>query len=68
MLENKPSTFLQRFGQFLSEDHLTFFEDMSDQNYEVGFYLKEARQKQCKYVQEHRVKNRRFQAMQKMIR
>jgi len=67
LLENKPSTFLQRFGQFLSEDHLTFFEDMSDQNYEVGFYLKEARQKQCKYVQEHRVKNRRFQAMQKMI-
>lgn len=67
LLENKPSTFLQRFGQFLSEDHLTFFEDISDQNYEVGFYLKEARQKQCKYVQEHRVKNRRFQAMQKMI-
>jgi len=67
LLENKPSTFLQRFGQFLSEDHLTFFEDMSDQNYEVGFYLKEARQKQCKYVQEHRVKNRRFQAMQKRI-
>jgi len=67
LLENKPSTFLQRFGKFLSEDHLAFFEDMSDQDYEVGFYLREARQRQCKYVRDQRVKNRRFQAMQKMI-
>ena len=68
LLDNKPSTFLERFGKFLSEDHLSYFEDMAVQNYEVGFFLKEARQNQCKYIQEHKARNRRFQAMQKMIR
>ena len=68
LLEQKPALFLQRFGRFLSEDHLAYFDDQGDENYELGFYLRQVRQQQCKYVQEHRVKNRRFRAMQQMIR
>jgi len=67
LLENRPSVFLARFGKFLSEDHLAFFDEIKD-NYEVEFYLKEARQSQCKIVQDLKVKNRRFQAMQNMIK
>jgi len=68
LLNNRPAVFLQRFGRFLSEDHLLYFEDITDQNYEIEFYLKEARQRQCKYVQDHKIRNRRFNALQKMIR
>eukprot|EP00088_Acartia_fossae_P040887 TRINITY_DN4262_c0_g1_i4.p1 TRINITY_DN4262_c0_g1~~TRINITY_DN4262_c0_g1_i4.p1 ORF type:complete len:332 (-),score=92.83 TRINITY_DN4262_c0_g1_i4:81-1076(-) len=67
LLDNRPAVFLQRFGRFLSEDHLAYFEDVPDKEYEIEFYLREARQKQCKYVQDHKIKNRRFNALQKMI-
>jgi len=67
LLDSRPAVFLQRFGRFLSEDHLAYFEDITDQNFEVEHYLGEARQRQCKYVQDHKIKNRRFNALQKMI-
>jgi len=67
LLDNRPAVFLQRYGKFLSEDHLDYFEDVIDYDYEIKYYLREARQKQCKYVQEHKIRNRRFKALQKMI-
>jgi len=66
LLDHKPAVFLSRFGKYLSEIHLDYFEKDSDQ-YEISFFLREARQQQCKYVSHHRKKNRRFTAMQKMI-
>ena len=51
LLAGKPATFLDRFGRFLSEQQLEYFEQVkgSDQ-YEVEFYLQQARQQQCRLV------------------
>eukprot|EP00088_Acartia_fossae_P024160 TRINITY_DN25123_c0_g1_i1.p1 TRINITY_DN25123_c0_g1~~TRINITY_DN25123_c0_g1_i1.p1 ORF type:complete len:313 (+),score=45.01 TRINITY_DN25123_c0_g1_i1:39-941(+) len=67
LLEQKPEIFLQRFGSFLSEDHLSYFDVLAEKDYYINFYLSEARQMQCKFVKDQRVRNRRFRAMQNMI-
>lgn len=41
ILDRNCGTFLARFGTYLLEDHLAYFNDCSeDQRYEVDFYLK----------------------------
>merc|ERR1719187_2372989 len=35
LLDNRPAVFLQRYGKFLSEDHLDYFEDVIDYDYEI---------------------------------
>ncbi len=68
MLTHKPGLFLQRYGSYLSEEHLAYFDEIREENYEVDFYLKEARQTQCRFVKGQVVRNRRYRAMQDMIR
>jgi len=67
LLKNKPATFVQRFGKYLSEEQLEYFETWKSDDYELEFYLQQARQDQCRFIKEHRVKNRRYAAMQKML-
>merc|ERR1712096_123527 len=67
LLKNKPATFVERFGKYLSEEQLEYFEEMRSDNYELEFYLKQARQEQCRFIKGHKVKNRRYAAMQKML-
>ena len=43
-------------------------DDEEEENYEVDFYLKAVRQSQCRFVKEQLVRNRRYRAMQQMIR
>jgi hypothetical protein len=68
LLTHKPALFLQRYGSYLSEEHLAYFDEIREENYEVDFYLKEARQTQCRFVKGQVVRNRRYRAMQDMIR
>jgi len=68
LLTHKPALFLQRYGSYLSEEHLAYFDEIREENYEVDFYLKEARQIQCRFVKGQVVRNRRYRAMQDMIR
>ena len=65
---HKPQLFLQRYGEHLTEDHLAYFDHLREENYEVDFYLKAVRQSQCRFVKEQLVRNRRYRAMQQMIR
>jgi len=67
LLKNKPSTFVSRFGVYLSEEQLEYFEELRSDNYELDCNLQQARQKQCRFVQGSKVKNRRYAAMQRMI-
>jgi len=67
LLSSRPAVFLQRFGRFLSEDQLDYFQDFRENDFEVDFYLKETRQINCRKVQQQRVKNRRYAMLQRMI-
>ena len=46
LLAKKPALFLQRFGQFLTEHQLEYFDKSGD--FHTEFYLKDARQQQCR--------------------
>jgi len=68
VFNNRPSLFVERYGKYLSEKQLEYFEDLkSDDNYELNFFLQQARQSQCRFVKGNLIKNRRFAAMQKML-
>jgi len=65
LLLKNEAEFLNRYGRFLSEDLLGYFENGN--SYEVDFYLEKARQENCRFVKQQRVKNRRYQALQNML-
>lgn len=65
LLLKSPAEFLNRYGSFLSEDLLRYFENQD--SYEVDFYLAKARQANCRFVRQQKVKNRRYEALQKMV-
>jgi len=67
LILNKPATFLQRFGKYLSEEQLEYFDELRADNYELEFILSQVRQEQCRFIKGHKVKNRRYAALQKMI-
>jgi len=67
LIQNKPATFLQRFGKYLSEEQLEYFDELRADNYELEFILSQVRQEQCRFIKGHKVKNRRYAALQKMI-
>jgi len=67
LVSSKPAVFLSRYGKFLSEDHLSYFEQLKTSNYETEFYLNEARQNQCRFIKQNKVRNRRYAAMRKML-
>ena len=64
ILDSKPSKFLERYGKFLKEQHLSYF-DQYCSDYEVDFY----RQHLEKSIKQRAtvVKNRRYQAMNELI-
>uniref|UniRef100_A0A336KTA6 CSON014940 protein n=1 Tax=Culicoides sonorensis TaxID=179676 RepID=A0A336KTA6_CULSO len=61
------STFLSRYGKYLKKEHLILFETQEDQAdyYEIQHYLNEIVFRLANH--ENLVKNRRFNALQKMI-
>lgn len=65
-----PGQFLSRFGKFLQAQHLDYFteSDNLSENYEVTFHLKELRRFHCKDTNEIDVKNRRFEALKKLVK
>jgi len=67
LISSRPAVFLQRFGRFLSEYQLDYFEDFRGNDFEVEFYLKETRQITCRKVRQQRVKNRRYAMLQRML-
>ena len=67
LISSKPGLFLSRFGKFLTEDHLEYFESLKTANYECEFYLKQARQDQCRFISQNKVKNRRYAALRNML-
>ena len=67
LLKNKPAVFVQRFGKYLAEEQLEYFEELRSDNYELEFFLRQARQEQCRFIMGNKVKNRRYAAMQKML-
>lgn len=71
LLDRSPAQFLGRFGQFLSEDHLLYFSEdaalSSSESYEIGFHLRRLQRFHCKATHNVDVKNRRYDALKKMI-
>lgn len=67
LVSSKPGVFLSRYGSFLTENQLEYFETLTTSNYELEFYLNQARQSQCRFIKQNKVKNRRYAALRKMI-
>ncbi|KXJ76649.1 hypothetical protein RP20_CCG009279 [Aedes albopictus] len=73
VLDKSHTTFLARFGSFIKEDHLCFFEQETqtscyspDERYEVGYYLDRIR-KSHHGGREQEVRNRRYAALKQMV-
>lgn len=62
LLHQTPGAFLMRFGTLLNEQDLTHFDNNSD--YEVQYRIKELRRTQSFQVQQTRVRNRRYKAIE----
>ena len=68
LISRKPDVFVSRYGKYLSEDQLKYFEHLpSSSTYELEFYLREARQSQCKIMTKKKIRNRRYEALKRMI-
>ncbi len=65
LLDSSPSNFLARFGKVLDPSHLFYFHQYKD-SYEVMFYLQQLENRAT--VSKVSVKNRRFHAMNEMIK
>ena len=69
VLNESHINFLSRFGSYLTPEELKYFENNSytpEENYEIKFYLNEIRK--THYGRKKLVKNRRYAAMQKMLK
>ncbi|XP_054258032.1 uncharacterized protein LOC128982953 isoform X2 [Macrosteles quadrilineatus] len=69
VLKHSPGLFLARFGIHLLEEHLDYFDtDMPSQEaYEVSYHIKQLRKNHCRTVTKVGIKNRRFEALKKMV-
>ncbi|XP_005095908.1 coiled-coil domain-containing protein 97 [Aplysia californica] len=65
ILHKSPAKFLERFSQYLTQEDTAYFEDMKG-DYMIDFYLKEI-SKRCADTNHNMVKNRRYQALQKLV-
>uniref|UniRef100_A0A1Q3FDD1 Putative coiled-coil domain protein n=1 Tax=Culex tarsalis TaxID=7177 RepID=A0A1Q3FDD1_CULTA len=73
VLAKSHTTFLARFGQFIKEDHLRFFEQdgqtsgySPDESYEVGYYLERIRRSH-NGGRHREVRNRRYAALKQLV-
>ncbi|XP_043933492.1 coiled-coil domain-containing protein 97 isoform X1 [Protopterus annectens] len=64
---HRPVVFLERFKKVLQESHLICFSHLAG-NYEVDFYCSEIRKSSLKKVSRTRVRNKRYAALQKLIK
>lgn len=65
ILSKNPALFLERFSQYLTIEDVGCFEDHRG-NYLVDFYVVEI-SKRCADSRQNVVKNRRYQALQKLM-
>ena len=67
LLEKSPFQFLCNFGRFLKEEHLSYFEKIKSDNYEISFYLKRLHRYFNRSTRKKDVKNRRYEALKSLV-
>lgn len=68
ILENKPASFLARFGQFLALEELTYFENIQNDDYELEFRVKELRKLLDDKTRHVKIQNRRYEALKRLTK
>lgn len=67
LLDERPSTFLERYGKFLAKSDLAYFERFRG-DYATDFHLEQVEKRLAKANAEStRVKNRRYEAMRRLV-
>ena len=66
ILVERPSTFLSRYGRFLSSDDLLYFENLRE-DFMIDFQLKELKQMNDDRKNKTKVRNRRYEAMKEIM-
>ena len=66
LLNEKPAIFLSRFGSYLAEEDLCYF-DFLKSDYVIAFHLKEIKEKLDRSKNKMVIRNRRYRAMEKML-
>ncbi|KAF6210170.1 hypothetical protein GE061_013272 [Apolygus lucorum] len=64
ILNKSAPTFLQRYGKYLNEEHLVYFDNNED--YEVRYYVEQRRAELKKATNKSVVRNRRLEALKRM--
>lgn len=66
LLDKNAPTFLSRYGPYISLKDLEYFKDRTSE-YEIDFYVKKLQKEKSKSFSVNRVKNRRYEAMKKLV-
>lgn len=67
LFRKNHTMFLSRFGRFLREEHLRYFSDIQNQDYEVMFHVNRLRRYHNQSQRQIDVKNRRYQALKSLV-
>lgn len=67
VLEKNYCLFLSKFGKFLKKEHLSYFDKVKDEDYEIAYHINRLQRYYNNSSRHIDVKNRRYQALKSMI-
>ncbi|XP_023288229.1 coiled-coil domain-containing protein 97 isoform X2 [Orussus abietinus] len=67
LLHKSHCLFLSKFGTFLKTDHLNYFKDTAENDYEVAYHVNRLQRYYNSSTRQIDVKNRRYQALKTLI-
>lgn len=67
LLQKSHCLFLAKFGHYLREEHLKYFDNVKDENYEISYHINRLRRHLNNSIRQRDIKNRRYEALKKLI-
>ncbi|KZC09883.1 Coiled-coil domain-containing protein 97, partial [Dufourea novaeangliae] len=67
VLKKSYCLFLSKFGHYMKEEHLKYFEKKKDEDYEVSYHINRLQRYFNNWTRQTDVRNRRYQALKSLI-
>ncbi|XP_043489866.1 coiled-coil domain-containing protein 97 [Polistes fuscatus] len=67
LLKKSYCLFLAKFGHYLNEEYLKYFDSVKDENYEISYHINRLRRHFNNSIRQRDIKNRRYEALKKLI-
>ncbi|KAF7405701.1 hypothetical protein HZH68_005070 [Vespula germanica] len=68
LLQRSHCLFLAKFGHYLLEEHLKYFDSAKDKNYEISYHINRLHRHFNNSIRQRDIKNRRYEALKKLIK